>query len=548
MYRVGIDVGGTNTDAVVLEDKRVLAGVKASTTEDVTSGVIAALEKVIDASGIDRALISAVMIGTTHFTNAVIERRHMEQVAAIRLGLPSGAGLPPMVDWPDDLRTIVGNHGYQVKGGFEFDGREISPLDEDAIVRIAGEIRAKGLKAAAVTGVFSGINDAMEQRTKAILQQHCPGLPVVMSKDIGRHGLLARESAAIINASLLSLADRTVAAFGAALIAARITCPFFVTQNDGTLMAADVVRAFPVLTFASGPTNSMRGAAFLTGIKDAVVVDVGGTTSDVGSLSHGFPRQASTTVDIGGVRTNFRMPDVFSIGLGGGSLIVPRVSPSPHGDGKVDTASVAPADIRAEDIAVGPHSVGYRVREEAMCFGGTTLTATDIAVAAGKADIGDRRLLADLDPRLVAAAMAKIGAMLEACVERSRVSAEPVPVIAVGGGSMLLPARIADLTVLRPDHFAVANAVGAAIAQISGETDRVFSLVDGRTRESALAEAEDEARAKAIAAGAREDTLEVIERDDTPLAYLPGNATRIHVKVVGDMAAISTGKDAEHHD
>ena len=513
MYRVGIDVGGTNTDAVVLEGKKVLAGVKASTTEDVTSGVIEALEKVIEASGIDRQRIAGVMIGTTHFTNAVIERRHMEEVAAIRLGLPSGAGLPPMVDWPDDIREIVGNHGYQVRGGYEFDGREIAPLDEDEIVRIAGDIRAKGLKAASVTCVFSGINDAMEQRTKEILQQHCPGLPVVMSKDIGRHGLLARESAAIMNASLLSLADRTVAAFGKALETAGITAPFYITQNDGTLMAADVVRSFPVLTFASGPTNSMRGAAFLTGIKDAVVVDVGGTTSDVGSLSHGFPRQASTTVDIGGVRTNFRMPDVFSIGLGGGSLVV-------EGD---------------KGVTIGPKSVGYRVRQDALCFGGSILTTTDIAVASGKADIGDKALVSGVDKALVEAAAKKIDAMLEACVERSRISSTPVPVIAVGGGSILMPDKIGDLDVIRPDNFAVANAVGAAIAQISGETDRVFSLIDGRTRESALAEAEAEAREKAIAAGAIAETLEVIEREDTPLAYLPGNATRIHVKVVGEM-------------
>jgi N-methylhydantoinase A/oxoprolinase/acetone carboxylase beta subunit len=513
VYRVGIDVGGTNTDAVVLEGKKVLAGVKASTTEDVTSGVIEALEKVIEASGIDRQRIAGVMIGTTHFTNAVIERRHMEEVAAIRLGLPSGAGLPPMVDWPDDIREIVGNHGYQVRGGYEFDGREIAPLDEDEIVRIAGDIRAKGLKAASVTCVFSGINDAMEQRTKEILQQHCPGLPVVMSKDIGRHGLLARESAAIMNASLLSLADRTVAAFGKALETAGIKAPFYITQNDGTLMAADVVRSFPVLTFASGPTNSMRGAAFLTGIKDAVVVDVGGTTSDVGSLSHGFPRQASTTVDIGGVRTNFRMPDVFSIGLGGGSLVV-------EGD---------------KGVTIGPKSVGYRVRQDALCFGGSILTTTDIAVASGKAEIGDKALVAGVNKALVEAAAKKIDAMLEACVERSRISSTPVPVIAVGGGSILMPDRIGDLEVIRPDNFAVANAVGAAIAQISGETDRVFSLIDGRTRESALAEAEAEAREKAIAAGAIAETLEVIEREDTPLAYLPGNATRIHVKVVGEM-------------
>ncbi|WP_343504528.1 hydantoinase/oxoprolinase family protein [Alloyangia pacifica] len=517
MYRVGIDVGGTNTDAVVLKGNEVLAGIKASTTEDVTSGVFEALEQVIATSGIDRARIGAVMIGTTHFTNAVIERRHLDPVAAIRLGLPSGAGLPPMVDWPEDIREMVGNHGYQVKGGYEFDGRVLSPLDEDEIRRIAGEIRAKGIRAASVTGVFSGVNDTMELRTRDILLEECPGLSVVLSRDIGRHGLLARESAAIMNASLLRLADKTVQAFGHALEQAGVKAPFFITQNDGTLMAADTVRAFPVLTFASGPTNSMRGAAFLTGLKEAIVVDVGGTTSDVGALSHGFPRQASTSVDIGGVRTNFRMPDVFSIGLGGGSLV--KGSP--------------------ESVVIGPQSVGYRVRQEALVFGGQTLTATDIAVATGKAEIGDAALLESLDPKLVAAAAARMTEMFETCVERARISAEPVPVIAVGGGSVLMPDQIGDLKVIRPENFAVANAVGAAIAQISGETDRIFSLTDGVTRDSALAEAEAEARAQAIAAGAVAETIEVIEREDMPLAYLPGNATRIHVKVVGEMGALA---------
>ena len=81
-------------------------------------------------------------------------------------------------------------------------------------------------------------------------------------------------------------------------------------------MAPEHVERYPVLTFASGPTNSMRGAALLAGLKDAMVVDIGGTTSDVGMLMHGFPREAAISVDIGGVRTNFRMPDVLAIGLG----------------------------------------------------------------------------------------------------------------------------------------------------------------------------------------------------------------------------------------
>ena len=515
VLRLGIDVGGTNTDAVILEGRKVLAGVKATTTEDVMSGIAEALEKVIGEAGVARDAIDVTMIGTTHFTNAIIERRALDSVAAIRLGLPATACLPPMVDWPQDLVEEVGGHRYLLQGGYEFDGREIAELDEDGLVRVAEDIKAKGIRAAAISSVFSPINRAMEEKARDILRERCPDLPIVLSSEIGRIGLLERESAAIMNASLLTLSDHTVTAFGNALKNAGLTCPFYVTQNDGTLMAADTVRRFPVLTFASGPTNSMRGAAFLTGVKDAIVIDIGGTTTDVGALQHGFPRQASTVVDVGGVRTNFRMPDVFSIGLGGGTRV----------------------EGAADAIKVGPKSVGYRLSREALVFGGSTLTCTDIAVAAGMAKIGDASKVADLDPAIVAAAKARIGEMLETAVERSRISPDPLPVIAVGGGSILAPDRIGDLEVLRPENFAVANAVGAAIAQISGEVDRIFAL-EGRTREECLSQADEEARAIAIAAGAKKETLEVIEREDVPLAYLPGNATRIHVKVVGEMESV----------
>lgn len=513
MYRLGIDVGGTNTDAVIMQGRNVLSGVKASTTEDVTSGVLEAMKAAIAKAGVDRAGITHVMIGTTHFTNAVIERRHVNPVAAIRLGLPATACLPPMVDWPDDLREAVGGHGYLVRGGYEFDGRELAALDLDEIDRIADDINAKRIGAAAITSVFGPINARMEEEARARLLRKCPDIPVVLSSEIGRIGLLERESAAVMNASLLTLSARTTDAFAHALKSAGLDCPFFITQNDGTLMGADVVKRFPVLTFASGPTNSMRGAAFLTGVRDGIVVDIGGTTTDIGSLQHGFPRQAATVVDIGGVRTNFRMPDVFSIGLGGGSLV--------RRNGDVTT--------------VGPQSVGYRINSEALVFGGGTLTATDIAVARGEAEIGDASRVADIDPALLDAARAEITRMLERAIERTRLSPDPIPVIAVGGGSILMPDRIGDLDVIRPENFAVANAVGAAIAQISGEVDRIFSLEKGLTREICLKQAEDEARQKAIRSGASAATIETIEREDVPLAYLPGNATRIHVKVVGEM-------------
>jgi N-methylhydantoinase A/oxoprolinase/acetone carboxylase beta subunit len=139
-----------------------------------------------------------------------------------------------------------------------------------------------------------------------------------------------------------------------------------------------------------------------------------------------------------------------------------------------------------------------------------------------------------VDPGVIRRGLEIIRCRLDAAVERSRLSPAAIPVIAVGGGSILVPDRLAGLEVVRPAHFAVANAIGAAIAQASGEVDRVYSL-EQQSRTQALADAETEARARAVAAGAEEGTLMVTEREDVPLSYLRGNATRVRVKVVGDL-------------
>jgi N-methylhydantoinase A/oxoprolinase/acetone carboxylase beta subunit len=510
--RIGIDVGGTNTDAVLMDGMRVAAKIKTPTTEDVTSGITTALRHVLDTSGTQTERIAGVMIGTTHFTNAVVERRRLQATAIVRLGLPATAALPPMVDWPADLVEALGSHAYLCHGGHEFDGREISPLDPDEMRRVASDLVAKGITAVAVSSVFSPVNPSMEERAAALLSEGAPGISITRSSEIGRVGLLERENAAILNACLRDLAGQTIDAFRRAISEMVIGAPLYLTQNDGTLMSADFAEQYPVLTFASGPTNSMRGAAFLSGRTEAMVIDIGGTTSDVGALTHGFPREASVAVDIGGVRTNFRMPDVLSLGLGGGSL------------------------VRTDPLTIGPRSVGFRLTEQARVFGGDTLTATDIAVAAGVAEIGDPARVRDLDSDLVQAAMDRIQEMSETAVDRMKTSAEPVPVVVVGGGSILIARPIAGASeMVKPDHYEAANAVGAAIAQISGEVDRVYAL-EGRTRESALDDAKAEAIRKAVEAGAAPATVQVVDVEDVPLAYLPGNATRVRVKAVGDLS------------
>ena len=253
----------------------------------------------------------------------------------------------------------------------------------------------------------------------------------------------------------------------------------------------------------------MRGASFLTGEQNAIVVDVGGTSTDVGALIKGFPRPASTSVDVGGVRTNFRMPDVYSIALGGGTIIE-----------------------NGQNIKIGPKSVGFNIHTEGMIFGGSTITATDIAVGLGIADIGNAGPAKGLGNDFLVSVKNQINEMIINAVERMRVSSDKIPVLAVGGGSILIPEKVGDLPVVKPENFAVANAVGAAIGQISGEVDRIFSLSD-KSRDEVLAEAKDEATKKAIAAGANPETIELLDQEDVPLAYLPGNATRVRLKVVG---------------
>ena len=512
--RIGIDVGGTNTDAVLMDGTKVLGWHKTPTTLDVTSGITAALQAVLADTKVAPDSIATVMIGTTHFTNAVVERRRLTQVAAIRLGLPATQCLPPMVDWPDDLREAIGNHSYLAHGGHEFDGREISALDEQELHGIAADIRSQGITSVAVSSVFSPVNPQIEERAAALLREDIPGLSVTLSHEIGRIGLLERENAAIMNACLRDLAVHIVTSFEKSLVDLNIHAPFYLSQNDGTLMNAEFAERYPVLTFASGPTNSMRGAAFLSGVKEAMVIDVGGTTSDVGMLIHGFPREASVTVEVGGVRTNFRMPDVFSFGLGGGSLVR---SDNGH-------------------LRIGPDSVGYELTSKALVFGGQTLTTTDIAVAGGLANIGNPEAVRSLDPQLVKNAIADIQVMVEVAIDRMKTSAEPCPVIIVGGGSVLINRTVRGASeMIKPPHFAVANAIGAAIAQVGGETDRIFSL-EKISREEALALARDEAIQKAVAAGADPATVQIVDVEEVPLTYLPSNATRIHMKAVGDLS------------
>ncbi|WP_033292443.1 hydantoinase/oxoprolinase N-terminal domain-containing protein [Amycolatopsis jejuensis] len=515
--RIGIDVGGTNTDAVLLDGRRVLGAVKSPTTEDVVSGIVAAIHRLQEQCPHEPSEVAAVMVGTTQFVNALVQGRDLAPTAAVRLALPAGGSTPPMMTWPKRMIDAISGRAYMVSGGHEYDGRPIAGLDEAELVRAAEDMGAAGIRSVAITSVFSPVNAEFEEQAAGVIASVLPDAAISLSHEIGRIGLLGRENATIVNAALRDLATRIVEGLGAEIVRTGITAPFYLTQNDGTLLDAAQVRKYPVATFASGPTNSMRGAAALSGLDSCAVADIGGTTTDIGVLTHGFPREAASDVEVAGICTNFRMPDVLSVGIGGGSMIREQGS----------------------DFAIGPDSVGYKLLQSALVFGGDTLTATDIAVAAGYCDIGERDRVAHLAPEFVKACLERIAKETADAIDRMRVSAEPLPVVAVGGGSVLLPDRLPGLgAVQRPENHAVANAIGAAIAQVGGEVDKVYAT--DRARSAIVDEAKQEAVDKAVAAGAEPGSVTIVDVDEIPVPYA-GGATRIRVKAVGDLLIGSQG-------
>lgn len=516
MYRLGIDVGGTNTDAIILDEQhQVVSYVKRHTSLDIGTGIINALKAVIDSTNVDPKEIKQVMLGTTQVTNAIVERKKIVPTGVIRLAYPATMAILPYTYWPADLVEKLGNNVAVVPGGFEYDGQELNELNDELIIKQFNDWKGK-IGSLAIIGAFSALNTSQEKHTAELAREvFGEDFPITESNDVGAIGLIERENAAILNAGLVEVIKATVEGFESALIDQGVTnAELFLTQNDGTLMSANYAKKFPILTIGSGPTNSIRGASYLAHKNDAIVVDIGGTTTDLGVLKNGFPRESSIAVEVGGVTTNFRMPDILSIGLGGGSVV---------------------RENENGTVEVGPDSVGYKITDKALVFGGDTITATDIAVKLGLADIGDKSAVDVIDGEFAKKAFAEITRKIETAIDKMKTSAEKVDIILVGGGAIIAPNHLEGVNkILKFSMGGVANAIGASISQISGQVDTLY-LYAQTSREEALEDAQNKATALAISSGAIASSVSVVEREEIPLAYHPEQANRVKIKVVGEL-------------
>ncbi len=516
-YILGVDVGSTHTDAVIVDENgNFISGAKTITTPDVTTGIVTSMRLVLEKSMVNRDEIAAVSFGTTHIINAIVQRKNLGRVGVIRIGAPATRSVDPGLDWPEDLRKSV-IAGYTiVRGGHEYTGENIVELDRDSIVKALNAFNGMGVDAIAVTSVFSIVNPEHELFVREEASRIAPEIPIVLSYEIGSIGLLERENATILNAAVLKVMQRAITALEKALSDLGLGhAKMFFAQNDGTVATKEYIARYPIFTVVAPISNSIRGAYVLTRISDAIVVDTGGTTSNIGVLRRGYPRE-SLEIEIAGVRTNIRSPDVIAVGLAGGSIV----------------------KVLGDSILVGPESVGYRLIEDGIAWGGNTLTATDIALAKGVMTIDDPRCRPELakqkiDLVLVEKVYEKMVKMLEDSIDRIKTGPELETVILVGGGSAMWPRKLAGAKeVIRPEFAQYANAVGAATALIGASVEKAFSY-ESISREKAIATVIDEAKKRAIEAGANPSTLDVAEIEEIAMPYLPGNAVKVRVKVIG---------------
>ncbi|KAJ5727380.1 hypothetical protein N7493_005200 [Penicillium malachiteum] len=561
-YRIGVDVGGTNTDAVLisLDPISVIASHKAPTTPDVTTGITNAVTTVIDVSKVSLSSIGCVIVGTTHFVNAVVQRApSLRRVGVIRLCGGStegfGRGIPPFIDFPADLRACIeSSQVYFCNGGYQISGMEISPLDAEEIEGIATDLIKNDIWNVVISGMYAPLNDAQEIEAKDILlkaminQSESKIKPrITLSHEVSGLGFLARENAAILNATLRPLAERTIYGFQKAMedIFQGDDYTLYLTQNDGSVLSAPEAINLPIRTFNSGPTNSIRGGELLWRVAAGVdgkeqtsrtealiVIDIGGTTSDSGLLlPNGLPRMSSVMSFVGGVRTNFALPAVESIGLGGGSII--RIAEN-------------------GEVTVGADSVALELLDKAKLFGGEFLTSTDIVAASEIHNptahnpfqgMGQPELLADITVDMVKKAQVAMRSKIEELVDRTKIQKGDVDVLIVGGGAPIIRTDepLAGVRMVRTVNGGeVANAVGAAISRVSGVIDTVVDT-SNRTIKEAREDVIELAIEKAAANGAKRDSIQIVEITMLPIQYVDAKA-RMVIRAAGELDAVAQQK------
>ncbi len=310
-YGLGVDTGGTFTDAVIvdMDDFSIIAKRKAPTThEDLSIGLYNAVDAVLKESEIDPSQIVTVGISTTLATNSVLENM------GGRVGLI-------LIGW-DPKHPVHFGEDKQIfiRGGYDVKGRAINSLSLEETTNAINEI-SKDVDAIAISGLFANINATQERKVKDLAIK-LTGLPTIAGHELSAElGIGLRAETAVLNGKLISIVTKFFDDVKTTLEKKGIFAPIMVYKGDGSVMNLEQAKQYPVQTVLSGPAASSMGGKILSEKNDFIMVDIGGTSTDIAVVEDGFPQIQFKGAEVGGWRTRVKAVDMNTIALGGDSRI-----------------------------------------------------------------------------------------------------------------------------------------------------------------------------------------------------------------------------------
>ncbi|WP_126425481.1 hydantoinase/oxoprolinase N-terminal domain-containing protein [Brevibacillus marinus] len=314
MYRLGINVGDTYTDGVLMtREHKIVAAVREGSAAGELRGITAAVQGLLKQSGCVPEQIATVVIGTGSGFHA-FDQTAPVSVCGIRL-TPEPSWLVPLADADSTVRSCIRLTTLHLTGGHEFDGAPTKGEPSRAEAKKLFEALSQHpFDAFAVTSTFSAVNDRHERMVADWLQETFGSrVSITLSHEFGGIGFMRRENAALLNAALVKGMVKRLAGVDELLREQEIRAKLYLTQNDGSLMSYRYALSYPLLTLFSGIANSFRGAAFLSGIKDCLVVDVSPTAIHVGKLEGGVPKESRRMSTFAGVPLNLPVPDLVTL-------------------------------------------------------------------------------------------------------------------------------------------------------------------------------------------------------------------------------------------
>ncbi|MDQ0162858.1 hydantoinase/oxoprolinase N-terminal domain-containing protein [Bacillus alveayuensis] len=515
--RLGIDVGGTNTNAVlVADDGKIVAVSQQLTTDDILTGIFEALKQMFSDTKLNPKKIKGVFIGTTHVSNALYFETGLVNVALIRLSKQKSF-IKPALKWPKSLKSYI-RHEFHVPSTLSFTKKDPTCVIENEVLSdIFSEIEKSGVEAVCIVGANSPFHEIEEKCVQKQLLERFPDMHVTMSHTIGSLGFIERENAALLNAMLSKVLKNALKGISTIFEKLNVHCPYWLIQNNGSIMSIEEAMHFPILTISSGVLNSLRGASILTELRDFILVDVGGSTINIGKMVNGRMEENVGSSTLLGIEINMPIPAITSLPFGFESVV----------KGEKGFLSLE----KKKEKLIGNAQI---------TLDGNKWTITDCFLK--KSPIfpfypnNHKRNLEKLSEEECQKIVKFVIKETKQAIDKYEELNRDIPIVLVGGASPFLKDRLFGKyrKVYHPAGYAYCNAIGACYAPVSAQLDKVLWLHDEK-KEHVIEKRKQEVIDTVIRKGAKRDTVQVVSIKEYPFAYLKGQVLRVRIKAEGEL-------------